>query len=182
MPPDDPSSWTLTRLTDHFAATDHRALKQTAPRAAAYARRIRDVHASQHPELEEVAATCDALTAALQAHLQHEEDVFFPALRRTEQAVRHDTPVAQGDADELVRSLTALPSEHQRFLATVDRLRDLTMDYALPFDACATYDLAYRTLRELDAALRRHLAQEGDLLLPGAALLADRARGGGQTP
>ena len=174
MPEDDPSSWTLTRLTDHLAATDHRALRETAPRAAAYARRIRDVHAAQHPELEEVAATCDDLTAALQAHLQHEEDVFFPALQRTEQAVRQDTPVAEDDAETLVSSLAALPSDHRRFLVSVDRLRDLTMDYALPFDACATYDLAYRALRGLDADLRRHLTVEDDTLLPGTRSLVDR--------
>ncbi len=173
MSPDDPSDWTLTRLADHLTATDHRSLRELAPRAAAYARRIRDVHAAQHPELDEVAAAGDDLTAALRAHLQSEEDAFFAALRRTEKAVRHGTPVAREDTATLITSLAALPDDHRQLLASLDLLRDLTMDYALPFDACATYDLAYRTLRELDTGLRRHLAVEDDVLLPRAQSLVD---------
>ncbi len=69
-----------------------------------------------------------------------------------------------------------LGAEHASLLAAMDDLRDLTMDYALPFDACATYDLAYRTLRELDAAVRRHLLLEDDVLLPRARALVDTGR------
>lgn len=170
---DDPASWTLTRLADHLKATDHRRLGELAPRAAAYARRIRDVHAGQHPELTEVAALCDGLAAELQEHLRREEDGFFPAVRTAEKAIRAGAACEPGDAATIAASVAALGADHERFLVALGRLRDLTMDYALPFDACATYDLAFRTLRDLDAALRRHLPLEDDLLLPRALALVD---------
>lgn len=179
---DDPSTWTVTRLADGLAATGHRPLKELGPRAAAYVRRIRDVHGAQHPELEETEALCDTLASVLETHLRDEEDVVFPALRRTEQAERLGAPAAPDDVETIARSLAALRADHERFLTTLDALRGLTMDYALPFDACATYGLAFRTVRELDAALRRHLAQEDDVLLPKAADLLSRARGDTQAP
>jgi regulator of cell morphogenesis and NO signaling len=175
MPPDAPETWTLTRLADHLTAADHRRLRELAPRAAAYARRIRDVHGTQHPELEQVAAASDGLAAALEAHWRREEDVLFPALRRTEQAVRHGTRVDPEDVSAIASSLHTLRAEHEELLAILDRLRALTMDYALPYDACASYDLAYRTLTELDATLRRHLATADCVLLPKAQALRDRA-------
>ncbi len=89
-PADDPRCWTLARLADHLKATDHRSIKEAAPRAAAYARRIRDVHAAQHPELGAVAAAADGLAAALEAHLGREEDAVLPraAARREGGAAR----------------------------------------------------------------------------------------------
>ncbi len=170
---DDRAAWTLTRLADHLTATDHRVLGELAPRAAAYARRIRDVHGAQHPELAAVAAACDELAAALAAHLRREEDVFFPAVRRMERAVKHGEPAAAGDAQTVAASVAALREEHRGLVAALAALQGLTMDYALPYDACATWDLAYRTLRDLDAALRRHLPAEDDLLLPKALALVD---------
>jgi regulator of cell morphogenesis and NO signaling len=177
MPPDEPDSWTLTRLADHLKATDHRALKELAPRAAAYTRRIRDVHGAQHPEVERIAAASGELADALQAHLQREEEAFFPAVRRIEKARRQGAAVAPDDVKEIASSLAALRAEHERFLVTLDELRDLTMDYARPFDACASYDLAYRTLQELDGVIRRHLALEDEILLPKAQALIDGATG-----
>lgn len=172
---DDPAGWTLTRLADHLKATDHRVLAGLAPRAAAYARRIRDVHGARHPELAEVATACDDLAAALGDHLRREEDVFFPAVRRAEKAVRHGDAPAPEDVAGIAAAAPALRDEHVRLVAALDQLRDLTMDYARPYDACATWDFAYRTLRDLDAALRRHLTAEDDILLARALQLVAAA-------
>ncbi len=171
----DPAGWTLTRLADHLKATDHRRLTELAPRAAALARRIRDVHGAQHPELAGVAAACDDLAAALADHLRREEDAFFPAVQHTEKALKHGEPPAPGDAKTVAESAPALGGEHARLVAALDRLRGLTMDYARPYDACATWDLACSTLRDLDAALREHLRLEDDLLLPRALRLVRAA-------
>jgi regulator of cell morphogenesis and NO signaling len=177
MPQDDPGSWTLTRLADHLKATDHRTIAELAPRAAAYVRRIREVHGAQHPELARVSAASGELAEAQDGHLRLEEDVLFPALRRTEKALRHGARAAPEDLKEIAALLTSLHADHARFLASLDELRDLTMDYALPFDACATYGLAYRTLQDLEAVLRRHLALEDDVLLPKARTMVESADG-----
>jgi regulator of cell morphogenesis and NO signaling len=46
------------------------------------------------------------------------------------------------------------------------------MGYALPADACTTYDLTYRNLQEFEADIHKHVHLENNILLPGMAALA----------
>ena len=100
----DYASWTLTRLIDHIKAIHHAYVRANAAQNAAYARKIADVHGDQHPELAEIAAACDQLATELMAHLEQEEAVVLPAIKRAEAAGRTGSaPEADGCRDDRAR-------------------------------------------------------------------------------
>ena len=85
----DYGSWTLTRLIDHIKAIHHAYVKANVAQTAAYARKIADVHGDQHPELAQIAAAFDQMATELMVHLEQEEKVVFPAIKRAEAASRN---------------------------------------------------------------------------------------------
>ena len=46
------------------------------------------------------------------------------------------------------------------------RLRSVTRDYTLPDDACATYQLTFQNLEELESDMFRHVHLENNILFP----------------
>jgi len=138
---DDVTSWTLTQLIDHIDAAHHTYVREDAPRIGALARKI------------------------------EEERVFFPAVKRAEAATRAGEAVDPADADTLRTGVGQLAAEHDEVGGALHRIRDLAMGYALPPDACATYELTFRSLREFEADIHRHVHLENNVLLPGMAAL-----------
>ena len=168
---DDVTSWTLTQLIDHIDAAHHTYVRENAPRIGALARKIEQVHGAHHPELAEISAVYGDMAAALMTHLDGEERVFFPAIKRAEAATRAGEAVDPADADTLRTGVGQLAAEHDEVGGALHRIRDLAMGYALPPDACATYDLTFRSLREFEADIHRHVHLENNILLPGMAAL-----------
>ncbi len=168
----DFTSWTLTRLVDHIRAVHHRYLRENTARIGAYGRKIAEVHGANHPELAEISSIYDEMAAALMTHLDDEEQVYFPAVKRAEASARAGRAVDAADAETLRKGVKELAAEHDEVGGALHRMRDLAMGYALPADACATYDLTFRSLRELEADVHKHVHLENNILLPRMAALA----------
>lgn len=169
---DDYASWTLTRLLDHIKAVHHRYLRENTARTGAYARKIADVHGAHHPELVEISAVYDEMATALMTHLDDEEQVVFPAVRRAEASARAGEAVDQADAEALREGAVQLAAEHDEVGGALHRIHDLSMGYALPADSCATYSLAFSSLQEFEADIHKHVHLENNILLPRMAALA----------
>ena len=157
-------NWTMTRLIDHIKAIHHAYVKTNAVQTAAYARRIADVHGDQHPELAQIAAAFDQMATELMVHLEQEEEVVFPAIKRAEAASRTDSTLEAADAETIARGIEALVREHEHVGATLHRIRDLAMGYGLPPDACATYSLTFERLQAFEADLHKHVHLENNIL------------------
>jgi regulator of cell morphogenesis and NO signaling len=164
-----PSDWTLTRLIDHIKAIHHGFARANAAQTGAYARKIAEVHGEQHPELARIAVAFDEMASELTAHLVHEEQVVFPAIKRAEAAGRTGSAPEAADAETIARGVEALAREHERFAAALSEIRDLAMGYGLPYDACATWSLTWERLRAFEADLHKHFHLENDVLFPRAA-------------
>jgi regulator of cell morphogenesis and NO signaling len=164
----DIGSWTLTRLIDHIKAIHHASVRANAAQTAAYTRKIADVHGDRHPELSEVATAFDQLAAELTAHLEQEEAVVFPAIKRAEAAGRTGAAPEAEDAETIARGIEALAREHEQVGAALHHIRDLAMGYGLPPDACATWSLTYGRLRAFEDDLHKHVHLENNILFPRA--------------
>ena len=126
------------------------------------------VHGDAHPELARIAAACDGMATELTAHLEREEEVVFPAIKRAEAAGRAGSAPEAGDAETIARGVEALAREHEEVGAALHGIRDLAMGYGLPADACATYVLTYQRLQAFEADLHKHVHLENNILFPRA--------------
>jgi regulator of cell morphogenesis and NO signaling len=164
----DYGNWTLTRLIDHIKAIHHAYVKANVAQTAAYTRKIADVHGVQHPELAEIVAAFDQMATELMAHLEQEEAVVFPAIKRAEAAGRTGAAPEAADAETIARGIEALVREHEEVGTALHHIRDLAMGYGLPPDACATWSLTYERLQAFEADLHKHVHLENNILFPRA--------------
>jgi regulator of cell morphogenesis and NO signaling len=165
------SSWTLPFLADYIVNTHHVYLKENDEQIAAYARKIADVHGARHPEVIRIATIFGKIAADMAVHLKEEEEVFFPAVKRADAArTAGKTPDAT-DRETIRADLLKLHREHEEIGDAVHTIHHLSKEYAIPDDACNTFMLTYRMLKEFEDDLHKHVHLENNILFQKAALL-----------
>lgn len=165
------AAWDLSFLADYIVNQHHGYLRETLGPLSAYARKIAEVHGPRHPEVVEIARIFDKLAADLTAHLREEEERFFPAVKRLEAAARNGRAPESGDVATLREILGQLGAEHEEVGEAVHTIRRLSGDYAVPADACNTFMLTYRMLKEFEDDLHKHVHLENNILFPKAEKL-----------
>lgn len=156
-------------LVEHLVTTHHAYLHRELPRLAALAAKVAEVHGERHPELLEVRRTYDALHADLSPHLFKEERVLFPAVQELEGAAAMPWFPFGTTAGPISMMLL----EHDRAGELLARLRELTGDYRVPDDGCASYRALYEGLAELEADTHLHVHKENNVLFPMVRDLED---------
>lgn len=160
--PAEAAAWvggTSGALAEHIEATHHRYLHEEMPMLVALANKVRDVHGPNHGELREVADLVSRIQGDLDPHLRTEEDSVFPALHDT------DTDAA---SPEIVATIGVLRAEHTALGEVLARLHEVTGDYAVPADGCASYASLYQRLEVLESDLHVHIHLENNVLFPAA--------------
>lgn len=146
----------LGELVEHILAAYHRPLKEELPRLEAMADRVVQVHADKDPErLPELLSVLRRLKAELEDHMEKEEVVLFPMIRRDEGAMA-DGPIAM------------MEHEHDDAAVALRRLRELTDGYTVPAQACNTWRALWHGLAALEEAMHRHIHLENNILFPRA--------------
>jgi regulator of cell morphogenesis and NO signaling len=164
-------AWELPFLADYIVNTHHAYLKENLGTIATYANKIAQVHGPHHPEVIKIAEIFEKIVADMTLHLREEEEIFFPAVRKITDLRKGGTA---GDANELEMlraNLTSLTHEHDEIGAAVHAIRDLSGNYAIPEDACNTFTLTYKMLKEFEDDLHKHVHLENNILFPKAAKL-----------
>lgn len=165
------SAWALPFLVDYIVNTHHAYLKENDEQIAAYAQKIAGVHGVHHPEVIEIATLFAKIASDMAAHLQKEEEVFFPAIKRAD-AARVAGRSPDGKDRETIRlTLLTLQREHEEIGDAVHTIRHLSKDYAIPNDVCNTFMVTYQKLKEFEDDLHKHVHLENNILFPKAAAL-----------
>ena len=147
----------LPELVEHLEASHHVFLRRELPRLAKIIATVARVHAEGHPEMAAVKETFNALHEELIPHLEHEEQVVFPAVRKL--AASEQDPV-------LEKALEQMRGEHDRAGAAIHKLRDLLNDYEQPEDACRLFKEMLSGLLALEKDTLTHVHLENSVLLP----------------
>ncbi len=167
----DFSAWDLARLADYIVETHHRYLWANTDQIVAYAQKIADVHGTNHPEVIEIAAIFKRIAEALTSHLQEEEELFFPAVKRLEAAKKAGAASRAADRNTIAKALRNLDREHEEVGDGIHEIRRLAGDYAIPEDVCNTFVVTYRKLKEFEDDLHKHVHLENNILFPKAQQL-----------
>jgi regulator of cell morphogenesis and NO signaling len=163
----------MVELVDHLESTHHVYLREALVRIDPVAEKVAGVHGERHPELAEVLATFRELRADLEPHLIKEEQVLFPMIRELADA----TESPSFHCGTLRNPISAMAGEHDRAGELLARLRSLTDAYTVPDDGCASYQLLYIGLAELEADTHLHVHKENNLLFPRAIEAEQRLAG-----
>jgi regulator of cell morphogenesis and NO signaling len=154
--PDRWSDAPLDHLIDHILHAYHKPLWEELPRLEEMARKVLDVHREKDPEgLAELVRIVVALHAELDQHMQKEEQILFPMVKRG-QGIMAGGPIS------------VMEYEHEAAGAALRRLRELTKDYEVPAEACNTWRALWHGLAALETELHEHIHLENNILFPRA--------------
>jgi regulator of cell morphogenesis and NO signaling len=155
-----PENWTSMLLIDYIVQNHHAYVKKAIPEIQAFLDKVCDAHGNDRLELFEIRENFFALSDELISHMQKEELVLFPAIKRLE---------AQNNADHPLMTTIQAPvgaMEHEHIIAgdLIKEIRSLSDNYTPPDFACPTYRIAYKKLQEFDNDLMRHIHLENNIL------------------
>jgi regulator of cell morphogenesis and NO signaling len=163
----DAAAMSLTQLADHIERTHHAYLRQALPAIHQMAARVAERHGDTKPRLRELFNVFDALAQELLSHMQKEERVLFPIIRRLDADPSGNAPSQHpGGIDA---PIAQMEHEHDDAGQALARMRELTDGFAIPDDACKTYTAMLQAMAEFEQDMHRHIHKENNVLFPRAA-------------
>ena len=159
--------WELDFLCDYLVNTHHKFVVRKLPELLFYTQKIAAVHGAHHPELIEVSGLFEKINEELTQHLHHEEKVVFPAIKSLVRSGEADKIAIKGEIDRLGR-------EHDFAGGSMDKINWLTEGYKVPGDACNTYMVTLKLLKEFEDDLHIHVHLENNILFPKTLQLTEK--------
>ena len=159
----------LTSLIAHIVATHHVFTRTELARVAPLMEKVLKVHGEHHPELVRISQCFDAMHQDLLPHLEKEEVILFPFVNQLE-AGHAPEGACFGTVQNPIR---AMQNEHEQVGDLLRELRELTLDYTPPEDACGSYRSLFLGLQSLEQDLHLHIYLESHLLFPRAIALEE---------
>ena len=158
--------WDPAFLSDYIVNTHHKFLRKHLPELLFYTGKIATVHGENHPELIEVAELFEEMNKELTQHLQNEEEVLFPAIKKTlNNPSRESKKTIHSEIERMF-------GEHDFAGGAMDKINRLTKNYQIPEDACKTYEVTLKLLQQFEDDLHVHVHLENNILFPKALNLA----------
>jgi regulator of cell morphogenesis and NO signaling len=173
---DDPD-WqkaTLSDLVKHIVGKHHGYVRQEIQRLIPLCAKVAGVHGDNHRELDQLQSSFHALAEELTTHLMKEERMLFPYIEQLEIAgnsARRPAAPMFGTVQNPVRMMMM---EHDSAGELLRKIRQVTDDFALPSDACTSFQMLYRGLQEFETDLHQHIHLENNILFPRAIALEAR--------
>ena len=162
------NDWSLDFLSDYIVNTHHSYVQKNLPDIRAYAEKVMKVHGNRHPELLPIYQLVEEVNAELTAHMVKEEKVLFPFIKELVAASNSAQPLHAAHFGSVQNPINMMEMEHEIVGKNLAQIRELTNNYSLPEDACASYSLLYRMLDEFEEDLHLHVHLENNILFPKA--------------
>jgi regulator of cell morphogenesis and NO signaling len=163
-PASDYQSWPLDLLADYIEKKHHRYVTEKTPIIQQYLSKVSKVHGNGNPELLLIAEEFNDCATALAAHMQKEEMILFPFIRKmctVENGEKFGTMSVENPID-------MMKEEHELEGDRFRRITHLSNNYTPPEYACNTYRVAYSLLQEFEKDLHLHIHLENNILFPKA--------------
>lgn len=162
------NDWGLDFLADYIVNTHHSYQKRVMPDLGAFSDKVMRVHGSRHPELVEINRLVQETLAEIKEHNAEEENVLFPYIKRL---VAQNGKAKDENYNSVKEPIDLRVQEHELVGGNMHKIRELSHNYALPDDACASYTFLYKTLDEFEDDLHVHIHLENNILFPKALKL-----------
>lgn len=164
------NSMSLAKLIDYIIATHHSFVKKEMPVILGYLERVATKHGDRHPEMKKVLELFAAVKEEMEHHMQKEELVLFPRIKEIERQLAEGKEIVI-NSTYLLSPINMMEQEHDHAGTMLAEIRELTLNYNPPIDACTTYRLSHATLEAFEQDLHQHVHLENNILFPRALLL-----------
>jgi regulator of cell morphogenesis and NO signaling len=171
------NDWELDFLCDFIVNTHHSYVRKSLPDLGSYSLKVAEVHGANHPELIAVSRIVEVITAELSAHMEKEENILFPYIRGLVAAGKRQSEPEHSCFGSIADPISMMIEEHEVAGNLLKEAREITQNYTLPEDACATYSLLFRMLGEFEKDLHLHIHLENNLLFPKAERMEEALYG-----
>lgn len=168
--------WPLDFLTDYIINNHHRFTRSKLPEIAAYAKKVAKVHGSRHEELHEIYNEITRLHADITNHLDKEEEILFPYIKKLVAAEKTNTTPEIANFGMAADPISMMEEEHDEAGDSMAKIRRLSNDFTPPEDACATYRVLFENLEGFEKDLHKHVHLENNILFPKALALEHKLK------
>jgi regulator of cell morphogenesis and NO signaling len=158
----------LDDLCDYISDIHHSYVRHRVPVIKSGLDRIRLVHGDDHPELKEVAELFSDSGDTLLAHIQKEEYILFPQIKKLLTAYNKNQHIIYGNNVSIKYFINAMIVEHISEGIFFKKIAELTNNYKTPADGCSSYEVSMKSLFEFEADLHKHIHLENNILFPEA--------------
>lgn len=160
--------WDLDFLANYIVNVHHKYVNENIPLLLEYVNKIAKVHSENHPELIKVREYFNEVSSELQHHMMKEENILFPYIIKLQEAFRNKSAFIPPPFGTVRNPISMMEIEHQSAGNLFKEMRKITNDYALPADACNTYNVTFQKLNEFENDLHHHIHLENNILFPKA--------------
>ena len=172
----DWSAGPVAGLIHHIIETHHKYTREEIARLQPLLQKVCSVHQPKHPELLSIQETFQGLVQELSLHMMKEEAVLFPYIVRVEAAFLRKEPISPGPFGTVQKPVQVMVQEHESAGDALREIRKASRDYALPADACFSYQTLYQVLQTFEADLHQHIHLENNILFPRAVQMESAAQ------
>ncbi|MEK6481285.1 iron-sulfur cluster repair di-iron protein [Catalinimonas sp. 4WD22] len=165
------ATWPLDLLADYIEKKHHRYVEENIPLLQQYLHKVASVHGDRHPELIEVYQLFNQCADELGQHMQKEEQILFPFIRKMVNAQLSGRVLETPHFGTVENPIAMMEHEHDTEGERFRKIAALCDQYTPPVDACNTYKVTFAKLREFEADLHTHIHLENNILFPKAAEL-----------
>lgn len=154
----------IDRLTTYIMSTHHKYTEKKLVFIRNCLDRLIREHGTRHPALALLQKTFDDLSVRLFLHMNQEEFIVFPYIKKMVRKRNASSPIFQ----TVETPITNMMRDHRQEGISFKRIDDLTLHYTIPKNGDYSYKVTYSALKELEEDLRIHIHLENNILFPKA--------------
>ncbi|MDQ2074316.1 iron-sulfur cluster repair di-iron protein [Haloarcula sp. H-GB4] len=160
---DSGDKWkSMTALIEHVVDSHHQYLCEELSALKQLAEEVRSVHVEEHSELADIEQEVLELAEEMRQHTTEEEQDVFPIIEKLDRG----TELTDEERAVLDEALADLESDHEATAEHLERIAELSDGYAVPDDACPSYQSLLERLETLEQDTHMHVHKENNVLFP----------------
>jgi regulator of cell morphogenesis and NO signaling len=163
--------WELDFLIDYIINNHHSYVLNSVSTIEHHLDKVVSKHGEAHPEVVAIAGYFAEMKEELLAHMQKEEKMLFPYIKKMIFALRNTLEIPFPPFGSVENPVKVMESEHEKAGELAALINKLSGNYTPPASACNTYKVLYEELREFENDLHIHVHLENNILFPKALTL-----------
>ena len=166
--------WEPDFLANYIVKVHHKYVAENIPLLLDFSCKIANVHGERHKELIKIADLFNKIAEELQHHMMKEERILFPYISDLWNSYKNNVSIGSSTFGTVRNPIAMMEMEHENAVSLLKQMRELSDDYKIPKDACATYSVTYQKLDEFENDLHQHIHLENNILFPKAIELEEK--------